>query len=173
MPGGSDYQGPADSLEMYTSVVNSSAADLEVKGAKNPYTSRNGHISASSMPPARWPFGYQTSCAKTSRRNTASKTCRILPVIRQCTSRGTLCGRRESLARSRPARAAARWQGSQRALRLGLLLLLGRLRFKRPNPIVRTGEPRAQLFGLRKQICRDRCVAAHDASVLDDGPTLV
>ena len=70
MPGGSDYQGPADSLEMYTLVVNSSAADLEVKGAKNPYTSRNGHISASSMPPARWPFGYQTSCAKTSRRNT-------------------------------------------------------------------------------------------------------
>ena len=44
MPGGSDYQGPADSLEMYTSVVNSSAADLEVKGAKNPYTSRNGHM---------------------------------------------------------------------------------------------------------------------------------
>lgn len=44
MPGGSDYQGPADSLEMYTSVVNSSAADVEVKGAKNPYTSRNGHM---------------------------------------------------------------------------------------------------------------------------------
>ena len=44
MPGGSDYQGPADSLEMYTSVVNSSGADVEVKGAKNPYTSRNGHM---------------------------------------------------------------------------------------------------------------------------------
>lgn len=44
MPGGSDYQGPADALERYTSVVDSSAADVEVKGAKNPYTSRNGHM---------------------------------------------------------------------------------------------------------------------------------
>ena len=49
MPGGSDYQGPADSLEMYTSVVNSSAADLEVKGAKNPYTSRNGQMFRESL----------------------------------------------------------------------------------------------------------------------------
>ncbi len=44
MPGGSNYQGPFDALEKYTSVVNASVADVEVKGAKNPYTSRNGHM---------------------------------------------------------------------------------------------------------------------------------
>ncbi|MGI9657564.1 MAG: hypothetical protein ACR2OD_01550 [Gaiellaceae bacterium] len=44
MPGGSDYQGPAESLEQYTSLVVSSASGSEVKGAKNPYTSRNGHM---------------------------------------------------------------------------------------------------------------------------------
>ena len=42
MPGGSDYQGPADALDRYTAVVE--AAGEPVKGAKNPYTSRNGHM---------------------------------------------------------------------------------------------------------------------------------
>ena len=44
MPGGSQYPGPAEALERYTAVVDASAADAEVKGAKNPYTSRNGHM---------------------------------------------------------------------------------------------------------------------------------
>ncbi len=42
MPGGSDYQGPHDALERYAAVVE--GADEPVKGAKNPYTSRNGHM---------------------------------------------------------------------------------------------------------------------------------
>ena len=42
MPGGSDYRGPAEALERYTAVVE--AAGEPVKGAKNPYTSRNGHM---------------------------------------------------------------------------------------------------------------------------------
>ena len=42
MPGGSDYQGPSDSLERYAAVVQE--AGEVVKGAKNPYTSRNGHM---------------------------------------------------------------------------------------------------------------------------------
>ena len=42
MPGGSDYQGPPDALERYAAVVE--AAGEPVKGAKNPYTSRNGHM---------------------------------------------------------------------------------------------------------------------------------
>jgi hypothetical protein len=44
VPGGSDYQGPAEALELYTAVVEASDADAKVKGAKNPYTSRNGHM---------------------------------------------------------------------------------------------------------------------------------
>jgi hypothetical protein len=44
MPGGSDYQGPADALERYREVVAVSSTDVDVKGAKNPYTSRNGHM---------------------------------------------------------------------------------------------------------------------------------
>ncbi|MDJ0959524.1 MAG: hypothetical protein QNJ88_02620 [Acidimicrobiia bacterium] len=44
MPGGSDYPGPPASLEQYTTVVEASNADAVVKGAKNPYTSRNGHM---------------------------------------------------------------------------------------------------------------------------------
>lgn len=44
MPGGSDYQGPAEALERYREVVEASSGDSEVKGAKNPYTSRNGHM---------------------------------------------------------------------------------------------------------------------------------
>lgn len=42
MPGGSDYQGPRDALERYAAVVE--RAGEPVKGAKNPYTSRNGHM---------------------------------------------------------------------------------------------------------------------------------
>lgn len=42
MPGGSDYQGPPDALERYVAVVEK--AGEAVKGAKNPYTSRNGHM---------------------------------------------------------------------------------------------------------------------------------
>lgn len=42
MPGGSDYQGPPEALERYAAVVEQ--AGETVKGAKNPYTSRNGHM---------------------------------------------------------------------------------------------------------------------------------
>ena len=42
MPGGSDYQGPPDALERYVAAVET--AGEAVKGAKNPYTSRNGHM---------------------------------------------------------------------------------------------------------------------------------
>lgn len=44
MPGGSAYQGPPEALELYSDVVERSAGDSIVKGAKNPYTSRNGHM---------------------------------------------------------------------------------------------------------------------------------
>lgn len=44
MPGGSDYQGPVEAFERYREVVAASSGDAEVKGAKNPYTSRNGHM---------------------------------------------------------------------------------------------------------------------------------
>lgn len=44
MPGGSQYPGPAEALEQYAAVVAASGAATEVKGAKNPYTSRNGHM---------------------------------------------------------------------------------------------------------------------------------
>jgi hypothetical protein len=44
MPGGSDYQGPVEALERYREVVARSSRAVEVKGAKNPYTSRNGHM---------------------------------------------------------------------------------------------------------------------------------
>lgn len=44
MPGGSEYQGPIEALELYSAVVVQSAGDSIVKGAKNPYTSRNGHM---------------------------------------------------------------------------------------------------------------------------------
>ena len=43
MPKGSNYPGPADALERYLAMVESSG-NGEVKGAKNPYTSRNGHM---------------------------------------------------------------------------------------------------------------------------------
>ncbi len=44
MPGGSDYPGPGEALERYTAVVEGSNGDSVVKGAKNPYTSLNGHM---------------------------------------------------------------------------------------------------------------------------------
>lgn len=44
MPGGSAYPGPPEALELYTAVVERSGSDAFVKGAKNPYTSRNGHM---------------------------------------------------------------------------------------------------------------------------------
>jgi hypothetical protein len=43
MPGGSDYAGPSEALERYRAVVEASG-NGEVKGAKSPYTSRNGHM---------------------------------------------------------------------------------------------------------------------------------
>ena len=42
MPGGSDYQGPPEALERYAAVVE--RAGEPVRGAKNPYTSRNRHM---------------------------------------------------------------------------------------------------------------------------------
>ena len=42
VPGGSDYRGPSDALNRYVAVVED--AGEVVKGAKNPYTSRNGHM---------------------------------------------------------------------------------------------------------------------------------
>ena len=44
MPGGSEYPGPSEALDRYRAIVEASSADTEVKGAKNPYTSRNGHM---------------------------------------------------------------------------------------------------------------------------------
>jgi hypothetical protein len=44
MPGGSAYGGPREALELYTILVESSSGEAAVKGAKNPYTSRNGHM---------------------------------------------------------------------------------------------------------------------------------
>ena len=46
MSGGSKYEGPPEALEAYTAVVATSTSDTEVKGAKNPYTSRNGHMTS-------------------------------------------------------------------------------------------------------------------------------
>ncbi len=43
MPGGSKYEGPVESLDLYRFAVEQSSAE-KVKGAKNPYTSRNGHM---------------------------------------------------------------------------------------------------------------------------------
>lgn len=43
VPGGSAYPGPVEMLELYRAMVEASG-NGEVKGAKNPYTSRNGHM---------------------------------------------------------------------------------------------------------------------------------
>ena len=44
MPGGSKYPGPPNALEKYTAAVEHAGTAAVVKGAKNPYTSRNGHM---------------------------------------------------------------------------------------------------------------------------------
>jgi hypothetical protein len=44
MPAGHEYPGPGEALDRYLAVVDASRSDAEVKGAKNPYTSRNGHM---------------------------------------------------------------------------------------------------------------------------------
>ena len=44
MPRGSEYRGPAGALEHYAAVVDGSSGDSALKGAENPYTSRNGHM---------------------------------------------------------------------------------------------------------------------------------
>lgn len=46
MPGGSKYPGDPHKLEQYSAVVEQSESGAEVKGAKNPYTSRNGHMTS-------------------------------------------------------------------------------------------------------------------------------
>ena len=43
MPGGDRYPGPATALDRYRTVVDAFGR-CEVKGAKNPYTSRHGHM---------------------------------------------------------------------------------------------------------------------------------
>lgn len=44
MPGGSKYQGPREVLVLYAAAVSASKSGADVKGAKNPYTSHNGHM---------------------------------------------------------------------------------------------------------------------------------
>ena len=44
MPGGQDYPGPPQELAAYQAVVEASGVEAVIKGAKNPYTSRNGHM---------------------------------------------------------------------------------------------------------------------------------
>lgn len=43
MPAGHKYKGPPEALVLYKAVVESHP-EVEVKGAANPYTSRNGHM---------------------------------------------------------------------------------------------------------------------------------
>jgi len=43
MPAGHKYKGPPEALTLYKAVV-ASNPEVEVKGAANPYTSRNGHM---------------------------------------------------------------------------------------------------------------------------------
>ncbi len=44
VPTGSGYQGPPEALNLYARVAESSSGDSMLKGAKNPYTARNGHM---------------------------------------------------------------------------------------------------------------------------------
>lgn len=44
MPGGHDYRGPAEALDRYGAVIDVAGSEAVIKGAKNPYTSRNGHM---------------------------------------------------------------------------------------------------------------------------------
>ena len=44
MPGGHDYQGPQEALARYGAAIEAGSNEAVIKGAKNPYTSRNGHM---------------------------------------------------------------------------------------------------------------------------------
>jgi len=44
MPAGHNYPGPPEALELYAAAVDAADCGVDVKGAKNPYTSRNGHM---------------------------------------------------------------------------------------------------------------------------------
>ncbi len=44
MPGGHDYQGPREALARYRAAIEAARSEAVIKGAKNPYTSRNGHM---------------------------------------------------------------------------------------------------------------------------------
>jgi hypothetical protein len=44
VPGGHKYPGPAEALAQYAAVVEAAGCDTEIMGARNPYTSRNGHM---------------------------------------------------------------------------------------------------------------------------------
>jgi hypothetical protein len=44
VPGGHDYRGPGEALARYRAVVEAARGEAVIKGAKNPYTSRNGHM---------------------------------------------------------------------------------------------------------------------------------
>lgn len=44
MPGGTDYGGPTEALQEYAQAVAASGDGATVKGARNPYTSHNGHM---------------------------------------------------------------------------------------------------------------------------------
>lgn len=44
MPNASEYEGPPQALEQYRAVVDAGSGNAIVKGAKNAYTSRNGHM---------------------------------------------------------------------------------------------------------------------------------
>lgn len=44
VPGGHDYQGPEEALDRYNAVIEAAHSEAGIKGAENPYTSRNGHM---------------------------------------------------------------------------------------------------------------------------------
>ena len=44
MPGGHDYEGPPEALAQFGAVIEAAHSEAVIKGAKNPYTSRNGHM---------------------------------------------------------------------------------------------------------------------------------
>ena len=44
MPGGHEYRGPGEALAHYEAVVETAQGEAVIKGAKNPYTSHNGHM---------------------------------------------------------------------------------------------------------------------------------
>jgi hypothetical protein len=44
MPGGGAYPGPPQALARYESLIDAAGSNALIRGAKNPYTSRNGHM---------------------------------------------------------------------------------------------------------------------------------